>query len=64
VIVAVNLDPHTPQEGVAVIPAHLGAAPAFTVTDLLTGDHYDWRIGRNYVRLVPGERQAHVLRVE
>jgi starch synthase (maltosyl-transferring) len=64
VIVAVNLDPHTPQEGVAVVPAELGSAPAFTVTDLLTGDRYDWRIGRNYIRLVPGERQAHVLRVE
>ena len=36
----------------------------FPVPDLLTGDRYDWRIGRNYVRLVPGERQAHVLRVE
>ena len=34
-----------------------------TVEDLLTGDHYDWRIGGNYVRLDPGGSQAHVLRV-
>ena len=63
VIVAANLDPHHAQEGVALVPAHLGLPPVFTVEDLLTGDHYDWRIGENYVRLDPAERQAHVLRV-
>jgi starch synthase (maltosyl-transferring) len=35
----------------------------FTVEDLLTGDHFDWRIGENYVRLDPHGTQAHVLRV-
>ena len=29
--------------------------------DLLTGEHYRWRIGRNYVGLAPGG--AHVLKV-
>ena len=61
VITVVNLDPHSPQEGLAVVPAHLGLSPIFTVRDLLTDERYEWRIGRNYVRLEPGRRQAHVL---
>jgi starch synthase (maltosyl-transferring) len=63
VVVVVNLDPHHAQEGSAVIPAQLGLAPVFAVEDLLTGDHYDWRIGENYVRLDPAGAQAHVFRV-
>jgi starch synthase (maltosyl-transferring) len=59
VLVVVNLDPRHPQEGVAVIPAALGLPPAFTVRDLLADDDHAWRIGRNYVRLEPG--QSHVL---
>ena len=35
----------------------------FVVEDLLTGDHYDWRIGANYVRLDPHGNQTHILRV-
>ena len=35
-----------------------------TVHDLLTDERYQWRIGPNYVRLEPGVRQAHVVRVE
>ena len=62
VIVAVNVDPFERREGVAVLPAWLGLPPAFPVRDLLTGDSYSWRIGRNYVGLGPG--QSHVLRVE
>ena len=64
VICVVNLDPHQPQQGIAAIPASLGVAPAFTVHDLLSGERYQWRIGTNFVALVPGVRQAHVLRVE
>jgi starch synthase (maltosyl-transferring) len=64
-VVVVNLDPHHAQEGAALIPAHLGLPPAFAVHDLLTGEHHDWRIGANYVRLDPdARRQAHVMRVE
>ena len=62
-IVAVNIDPHSGQEGVVVVPAHLGTPPAFTVRDELSGEEYDWRLGRNYVRLDPWGRQVHVLRV-
>jgi starch synthase (maltosyl-transferring) len=64
VICVVNLDPHQRQEGLTVVPASLGLAPSFTVHDELGGERFHWRIGHNYVGLVPGERQAHVLRVE
>jgi len=60
-LVVVNLDPRHPQEGVTVIPAALGLPPAFTVRDLLADENHAWRIGRNYVRLGPG--QSHVLHV-
>jgi starch synthase (maltosyl-transferring) len=64
VITVVNIDPHQTQEGVAIVPAELGLPPAFTVYDLLTDERFAWRIGRNYVRLEPGVRQAHIARVE
>jgi len=62
VLVVVNLDPEHAQEGVAVVPASFGLPPAFRVRDLLTDDLHTWGIGRNYVRLEPG--QSHLLRVE
>jgi starch synthase (maltosyl-transferring) len=64
VITVVNLDPHQMQEGVAIVPAHLGLAPSFAVTDLLTGERFQWRIGPNYVRLEPGVRPAHINLIE
>jgi starch synthase (maltosyl-transferring) len=64
VIAVVNIDPHQTQEGVTVVPAELGLPPAFTFHDLLTDERFQWRIGRNYVRLEPGVRQAHLARVE
>jgi starch synthase (maltosyl-transferring) len=60
----VNVDPHQAQEGLTLIPASLGLPPIFTIRDLLSDERYQWRIGPNYVRLEPGVRQAHVLRVE
>ncbi|MEO6859050.1 MAG: alpha-1,4-glucan--maltose-1-phosphate maltosyltransferase [Solirubrobacteraceae bacterium] len=63
VICVVNLDPHQPQQGVTVIPASLGLPPTFTVHDQLTDEHFQWRIGANFVGLEPGSRQAHVLTV-
>ena len=64
VITVVNLDPDRAQEGLAIVPANLGLPPSFTAHDLLTDERYAWRIGPNYVRLEPGIRQAHVVRVE
>ena len=64
IITVVNIDPHQTQEGLAIVPANLGLPPSFTAHDLLTDDRFLWRIGANYVRLEPGVRQAHVVRVE
>jgi starch synthase (maltosyl-transferring) len=62
-ICVVNLDPHNVQEGLTLVPAQLGLPPVFVVEDQFTGDHYDWRIGGNYVRLDPHGTQTHVLKV-
>ena len=64
VITVVNIDPHAPQEGLAIVPASLGLPPVFGVHDLLSGERYNWRIGPNYVRLEPGVKQAHVNAVD
>ena len=64
VFVVVNLDPLAPREGVAIVPAALGFPPTFRARDVLDDTVYTWHVGRNYVRLEPGDRQAHVLRVE
>ncbi len=61
-IVCVNLDPASAQEGVAVVPASFGLPPAFSASELLSGEAFRWRLGRNFLRLEPG--QSHILRVE
>jgi starch synthase (maltosyl-transferring) len=61
VIVVVNLDPFDEREGVCTIPVVLGFPPAFDVRDLLGGQAFTWRAGRNYVKLPPGK--AHILKV-
>jgi starch synthase (maltosyl-transferring) len=63
IICVVNLDPHHAQEGLVQVPYELGVPPAFSAEDLLDGETYHWRVGGNYVRLDPGERAGHVLRV-
>jgi starch synthase (maltosyl-transferring) len=62
VLVCVNLDPRVEHEGVLTVPVWLGLPPAYGATELLSETEFHWRIGRNYVRLGPG--QSHVLRVE
>ncbi len=62
VIVVVNLDSFATREGVCVVPAELGVPPSFAPRELLSEQNFAWRIGRNYVRLGPG--QSHVLRVD
>ncbi|MFT3865671.1 MAG: alpha-1,4-glucan--maltose-1-phosphate maltosyltransferase [Solirubrobacterales bacterium] len=64
VITVVSLDPHNTQEGIVNVIAELGTPPAFAVRDLLDEQTYGWTIGRNYVRLAPGHRMAHLMRVE
>ncbi len=63
IVCVVNLDPHHAREGLVRVPYELGVPPAFAVDDLLDGTEYHWRLGGNYVRLDPGERAGHVLRV-
>jgi starch synthase (maltosyl-transferring) len=63
VIGVVSLDPQWAQEGLVNVPHHLGLPGGFQVQDLLDGQRYDWHVGGNFVRLVPGEKQAHLLRV-
>jgi starch synthase (maltosyl-transferring) len=61
VITVVNLDPFAVQEGVCLLPVSTGLPPAYRVRDLLGADDWTWHIGRNFVRLEPG--QAHLLKV-
>jgi starch synthase (maltosyl-transferring) len=61
VVCVVNIDPHSPQAGACVIPVALGYPPVFSARELVTGDTFTWRAGRNYVELPPGG--SHVLKV-
>ncbi|MHB1539217.1 MAG: alpha-1,4-glucan--maltose-1-phosphate maltosyltransferase [Solirubrobacteraceae bacterium] len=62
-LVVVNVDPHSRQEGIAVVPSELGLPPAFAVEDLLSGERHTWHLGRNYVALDPAQRAGHLLLV-
>ena len=62
-LTVVNVDPHRVQEGVVIVADTLGLPPVFGVVDLLSGERFDWRMGRNFVRLDPGVRAGHVLLV-
>jgi len=67
VVVAVNLDPFTPQAAWLHVPAHewgVGPGAPYMVEDLLTGARYTWHGEHNWVRLDPHSQPAHVLRVE
>jgi len=61
VVTIVNLDPAATQVGVCVVPVSTGLPPAYPVRDLLSDEKWTLRIGRNYVKLGPG--QSHVLRI-
>jgi starch synthase (maltosyl-transferring) len=61
IVTVVNLDPAAAQAGVCVVPVSTGLPPAYPVRDLLTDEKWTWRIGRNYVKLGPG--QSHLLRI-
>ena len=62
VVVVTNLDPTTEREGLCVVPAGLGLPPTFSGKELLSGLPFQWGIGRNFVRLGPG--QSHIVRVD
>ncbi len=56
ILVVVNLDPHHPHSGWLDFPP-------CRVHDLLSGGHYTWGSGRNYVELSPHTLPAHVFKV-
>jgi starch synthase (maltosyl-transferring) len=65
-VVVVNLDPREPHETVVHVPiADLMIAEnqPYLVEDLLTSERFTWRGVRNYVRLDPTERVAHILKI-
>ena len=68
VLVAVNLDPYHAQNGFVEVPfdqfGFTDRGEVWRVRDLLTGERFEWRAGRNYVALDPHSRPAHVLRLE
>ena len=61
VICVVNLDPSSTQAGACVVPVALGFPPVFDARELLTGETFTWRSGRNYVELAPGK--SHLVKV-
>ena len=61
IICVVNIDPWNEQAGACVIPVSLGFPPAFNARDLLAGQPFIWRAGRNYVQLGPGK--SHIIKV-
>ncbi|MEY2434790.1 MAG: hypothetical protein QOC92_4515 [Acidimicrobiaceae bacterium] len=61
VVCVVNINPFSAQSGACVIPVALGYPPAFDALDLLNGEKFTWRAGRNYVELGPGK--AHLIKV-
>jgi starch synthase (maltosyl-transferring) len=67
VVVVVNVDPFHMQHGFIELPfAGWGLRPTdpLRVHDLLSDERYTWRGARNYVRLDPVSRVAHILLVE
>jgi starch synthase (maltosyl-transferring) len=66
-LAVVNLDPHGPQETMVHVPLKklgIEADDDYEVVDLLTGEHYTWRGERNYVRLDPASKVAHLFRIQ
>ncbi len=64
IVVVVNLDPARLQHGHVELPlADWGVASdaSIAVHDLLSDETYEWHGARNYVRLDPCRRVAHVL---
>jgi starch synthase (maltosyl-transferring) len=65
-LVIVNLDPHYMQHGHVEVPIELiDVEPdePYVAHDLLTDTPFAWTGARNYVRLDPGVRQAHILQL-
>jgi len=65
ILVVVNLDSFNEQTGWTSLDMNeigCSAGQSFQVEDLLDGAQYSWR-DRNYVALNPGDRPAHIFRI-
>jgi starch synthase (maltosyl-transferring) len=65
-LVVVNLDPLAAHETMLTLPLEnmgLAEGEPFEMLDLLHGHRYEWRGRRNYIKLDPAERVAHVFRM-
>jgi starch synthase (maltosyl-transferring) len=64
-LMVVNLDVTNMQHGTVAVPLDRWGleASGYWAEDLLSGERYFWQGPRNYVRLDPGFRAAHILRV-
>jgi len=65
-LVVVNTDPHAAHDSMIHVPVDelgIGEDQPYWVHDLLTGERYEWRGVRNYVRLDPEHKVAHVFRI-
>ncbi|MEP7071919.1 MAG: alpha-1,4-glucan--maltose-1-phosphate maltosyltransferase [Verrucomicrobiota bacterium] len=66
IFVVVNLDPFQTQESMIDIPLSLlglREGETFKVEDLLNEERYTWSGSRNYIRLDPQTRPAHIFRI-
>jgi starch synthase (maltosyl-transferring) len=66
-LMVVNIDPFHMQHGHIELPLaawRLNPDSTTHVTDLLSNERYHWRGSRNYVRLDPEARVAHILLVQ
>jgi starch synthase (maltosyl-transferring) len=66
IFVVVNLDPFQTQESIIDLPLAkfgLREGETFEVEDLLNDERYTWKGSRNYIRLDPQTRPAHIFRV-
>jgi starch synthase (maltosyl-transferring) len=65
-LMIVSLDSTHPQSGWTTLSLDrlgLATAATFEVEDLLTRDRYEWHGRRNFFRLDPSYRQAHLLKI-
>jgi starch synthase (maltosyl-transferring) len=65
-LICVNLDPFRAHETTIELPIHelgISEGEPYEVVDLLTSARYVWRGSRNYVRLDPNDRVAHVFKI-
>jgi starch synthase (maltosyl-transferring) len=67
IVTVVNVDPTWTQSGFVELPLEdlgIDVRHPYRMTDLLTGQKFDWQGTRNYVELRPNEVPAHILRKE